>query len=74
MKKSTVIPAALLVYLAIMSYIGRGELAQGHYLYYFGIIGITLVIIVLLHFSLKRREKLRKERENDMNNGNKPTE
>ena len=36
--------------------------------YYFGIIGITLVIIVLLHFNLKRRERLRKEREDDLKN------
>lgn len=56
----------MLVYLAVMSYIGRGEFFAGHYLYYFGIIGISLVIIVLLHFSLKRRERLRRERESDM--------
>ena len=56
----------MLVYLAVMSYIGRGEFFAGHYLYYFGIIGISLVIIVLLHFSLKRRERLRREREKDM--------
>ena len=56
----------MLVYLAVMSYIGRGEFFAGHYLYYFGIIGNSLVIIVLLHFSLKRRERLRRERESDM--------
>lgn len=66
MKRSTVIPLIMLVYLAVMSYIGRGEFFAGHYLYYFGIIGISLVIIVLLHFSLKRRERLRRERESDM--------
>lgn len=66
MKRSTTIPLLLLVYLAVMSYVGRGELTAGNYLFYFGVIGITLVCIVLLHFSLKRRERLRREREEDM--------
>ena len=34
---------------------------------YFGIIAITLAVIVLLHFNMKRRERLRAEREADMN-------
>ncbi len=67
-KRSTALPLLFLVYLAVMSYIGRGEFQQGHYLYYFGIIGATLVVIVLLHFTLKRRERLRREREEDMRN------
>ncbi|MBD5346455.1 MAG: hypothetical protein HDR92_04905 [Bacteroides sp.] len=62
-KRSTFLPIILLVYLGVMAYIGRGELAAGNYLYYFGIIGITLVCIVLLHFFLRKREKLRDERE-----------
>ena len=33
-------------------------------LYYFGIIAITLVVLVLLHFSLKRREKYRDNNKN----------
>lgn len=66
LKRSTVIPVLLLIYLAVMAYIGRSELLAGHYLYYFGIIGATLVCIVLLHFSLKRRERLRAEREAQM--------
>lgn len=56
--RSSWLPALLLIYLAAMSYIGRGELAAGNYLYYFGIIAITLVIIITLHFVLKKREKL----------------
>lgn len=66
LKRSTVIPIILIAYLAVMAYIGRGELFAGHYLYYFGIIGCTLIVIVLLHFSLKRRERLRRERESDL--------
>ena len=62
-KRSTLIPAILLVYLGVMSYIGYPEFTAGHYLYYFGVIGITLVIIVILHFFLKKRERLRDERQ-----------
>lgn len=57
MKPSTYIPLLLLAYLAVMAYIGRGELQKGHYLYYFGLIALTLAIIFLLHRFLKRRQK-----------------
>ena len=65
---STVIPVVLLIYLAAMSVIGFPEFQAGNYLHYFGVIGATLLCIVLLHFSLKRRERLRKEREDDVVN------
>ncbi|MDE7026176.1 MAG: hypothetical protein K2O88_09915 [Paramuribaculum sp.] len=55
--RSTWLPIVLLAYLAVMSYMGRQELFQGNYLYYFGIIGSTLAIIIVLHFLLKYREK-----------------
>ncbi len=62
MKRSTVIPLALLVYLAVMSYIGLPEYRQGHYAYYFGIIGVTLLLIALLRvFLLKQEQKRRKK-------------
>lgn len=64
--RPVVIPAVLLLYLAVMAYIGRGELLAGHYFYYFGVIAASLVCITLLHFSLKKRERLRREREEDM--------
>ena len=57
MKPSTYIPLILLGYLGLMAYIGRGELAKGNYLYYFGLIVATLVCIILLHFFLKMRER-----------------
>lgn len=65
-KRSTLIPAVLLVYLAVMAGIGYPEYAAGRTsaLYYFGIIAITLVVLVLLHFSLKRREKYRDNNKN----------
>ena len=66
--KSTLIPALLLVYLAVMSVIGWKNFVSGESspLYYFGTIGITLAIIVLLHFNLKRRETLRARRLADL--------
>ena len=69
MKKSTDIPLLLLIYLGVMSYIGRGEFFAGHYFYYFGIIGATLLCIVLLHFFMKKRDAMRRDRENDMKRG-----
>lgn len=59
------LPLALLAYLLVMAYVGRARLFAGEYLYYFGIIGVSLVIIVLLHFALKRRDRLRERRETD---------
>lgn len=69
-KKSTLLPILLLIYLGVMAWIGYPEYAAGHTsaLYYFGIIAATICIIVLLHFSLKRRERLKTERENDIRN------
>lgn len=65
--RSTLIPLILLIYLAVMSYIGYGDYASGKStpLFYFGVIGITLLVIFLLHLSLKRRDRLRREREDD---------
>lgn len=62
MRRSTVVPLMLLLYLGVMSYIGFDEFRKGNYTYYFSIIGVTLVTIILLHFVLKRKEKLRDNR------------
>lgn len=58
-RRSTLVPLLLLVYLAVMAWIGRGELLAGHYLYYFGIIAATLLCIWLLRRFLLRREQMR---------------
>ena len=63
LKRHVVIPFLMLCYLAVMAYISRKRLADGEYLYYFGVIGISLGIIVLLYFVLKKKERLRQERE-----------
>ncbi len=64
-KKSTWLPLILLVYLLAMAYIGRQQVVAGKYLQYFGVLGVSLVVIVLLHFVLKKKERLRKERDNE---------
>ena len=35
---------------------------------YFGVIGVTVIILILLHFNLKKRERLRQKRMDDMKN------
>lgn len=58
-KRSVVFPIVLLVYLAAMAYLGRGQYYAGEYLSYFGIIGACLLIIVALYFVLRKKEQLR---------------
>lgn len=61
--RTTVLPLALLIYLAVLAWMARGRLASGQYLYYFGVIGGSLVIIFLLWLVLRKRDRLRRERE-----------
>ena len=63
-RKPIIVPALLLIYLGVMAYVGYPAYKAGTFsgLYYFGCIGATLLIIILLHFSLKRREELRNKR------------
>ena len=51
-KKSTWLPLLLLVYLMVMAYVGRGQVAAGKYLQYFGVMGVPLLVIVPLHLTL----------------------
>ncbi len=68
LQRSTVIPCLLLIYLGVMACIGYPEYAAGRTsaLEYFGIIAVTIAVIVLLHFNLKRRDRLRRERLDDI--------
>lgn len=61
LKKSIIVPIVLLAYLAVMARIGWKQYSAGMMsaMYYFGVIVLSAVAIVLLHFSLKRRERLR---------------
>lgn len=68
LNKSIVIPAVLLAYLGAMAYMAwpnyrKGELSH---IAYFGTIVLTLAVIVALHFVIRRRERLRREREQDI--------
>lgn len=69
-KRSTLIPLVLAVYLCVMAYIGYEGYATGQTsaMQYFGVIGVTVVILILLHFNLKKRERLRQKRMDDMKN------
>ncbi|MCM1292595.1 MAG: hypothetical protein NC111_05315 [Bacteroides sp.] len=60
-RKSTILPLALFVYLLVMAFIGRGMLTDGRWIEYVVIFGVTLVCIVLLHFTLKKREMKREQ-------------
>lgn len=71
--RSTVVPAILLVYLAVMSYIGLDGLRSGatSLFAYIATIVVTLGVILLLHLFLKKRDRLRAERLKDIENSNK---
>lgn len=73
--RATIIPAVLLIYLAVMAIIGYDNYEKGGLTTaeYYGIIALTLVVIVLLHFSLKRRDRLRRERMADLDRQDKET-
>lgn len=68
LSRAILIPAVLLIYLAVMSVMGWEGYTSGRTsaLQYFGVIALTLGIIVLLHFNIKKRERLRRERLDDI--------
>lgn len=72
LKRSTIIPSFLGVYLLVMAIIGWPRYASGEEsaLFYFGVLGVTVVVLVLLHFNLKRQERLRRERMQDIEKQN----
>lgn len=58
-RKSVILPVALLIYLGVISYMSYPEykVHQNH-LEYFGTIAGTIVIIAVLFFFLRKREKM----------------
>ena len=66
LKKSTYLPALLAIYLIVMATIGRG-LATTKPLEYYAVLAISAGVIVLLHFTLRKKERLA-ERKNDPEN------
>lgn len=71
-KRHIIIPAALLIYLGAMAYIGLDGVRSGQtsVAQYVGTIVITLAIIVVLYFIIKKRDRLRDQRRRDIENSN----
>lgn len=67
-KRHILIPAVLLAYLAVMSIMAYPDYRSGVHsaLFYFGVIGTTLAVIILLFFFMRKRDRLRSERMDDM--------
>lgn len=63
LSKTQLLPLALLLYLAFMAHVGRSHLHAGNTLYYYGVIVGSLVIIVLLYIVLRKRDRVRAERD-----------
>lgn len=66
--RATLVPAILLIYLAVMAYLGIPGLRSGQTTTaaYAATIIVSLGVIVLLHFFLKKRERMRRERLDDI--------
>lgn len=69
-RKSVFIPTILLVYLAVMAYLGRDKLIAGNYLEYFGILIVTLLCIAILFFTLRKQEQIRERKRQEMEEKN----
>lgn len=69
LKKSTYLPALLAVYLIVMATIGRG-LATTKPLEYYAVLAISAGVIVLLHFTLRKKERLAERKSDPENNEN----
>ncbi len=73
LKRHVLVPLILLIYLAVMAYMGLPGLRSGVTppMQYFGTLFITLGIIILLYFFMKKRDRLRRERLDDIRENNK---
>lgn len=66
---SVLVPTLLFLYLCLMAWMGRERLADGDYFHYFGVIGVGIVIILALHFVLKKKEYYRERRREEAQYG-----
>lgn len=64
-RQSVVIPACLVIYLAMMAYVGRENFTSGNKWFYCIVLAISLLIILLLHFVLKKKEQIRARRKEE---------
>lgn len=59
-KRHIVLPAVLLIYLAVMAVIAYPKYeASGKWGEYFAVIGISVLLLGMLFYILKRRQKMR---------------
>jgi len=59
-KKQFLFPAVLLIYMAIMAYIGYPRYKEsGNWSEYLTVTGISVLLVVLLFFILKRKQQIR---------------
>lgn len=66
MNKSVWLPAVLLVYLAVIIVVyGLPHLRAGEYLLFYGVSCGSLLVIALLHWVLRKKERLSEQRNSD---------
>lgn len=66
-KKPYIIVGALFIYMCVMAVFNRDTLLVQHdYLLYFGTCAAELAVLVVLFFVLRRRERLKAERLDDL--------
>lgn len=66
-KRPAIIVGVLFIYMCVMAYLNRETLTVYHdYLRFFGTLGAELVVLTLLFFFLRKREKLKRERLEDL--------
>lgn len=75
LRRYVIAPAALAVYLAGMAWwcypaVGREELSKAQF---WATVAVTAAVIVALFFIGRRRDKLRRERLDDIENNSKPS-
>lgn len=72
LKRYDIVPLVLFVYLCVMVYLGYPDYVAGATspLLYYGGTAFTLLVIVLLRFNLKKRDRYRRERKADMEKKN----
>lgn len=64
-KRHIIIPLCLLAYIGIMTwYFGRDLIASGQITRLITTVAVELVVIVILFFSLRKKQQLRNKREN----------
>ena len=66
LKKHIIIPLCIAVYFVVLAYIGRDEwLVEGNAFSYWGKIVAEVVILILLSWAIRRRDRFRRQRGED---------